>query len=611
MSSRPRGIVPPPRQPRTNRRFERPGGYRPARPNANPARRVFRRRLARPAFRPRVQGFQHFLSLGITLGIGVILGLALLIFESVYASRVNPNISVDGIPLGGVSLADAPAYLRHKETDRDLQPSVVRVGTDSFTITNHQFRARYTLDAAVRQAMREGHGGDPLGRLWEQVRIMVQGRDYSISGTHDRRAVARYLADLDRKISRSPQGAVVGQRRDAVAIVREPTSGRRLDLPAATRKLDNLVSTRSTFTADLPVQTTGSPITHDLAQAAVDQAQTLLGQPILFSAGTKIKGFELRPDQLIKLLTFTNRYDQQARQWQVAVGIDDRKLRDTLAPIAALVEFPPLPAYFKVEQVDGTDYAVPNQGANGVAVDINGTAPLILAAAATHAVTVKVIYPHAAFDVRAARKLQLDTEQSVAQVPFSGASNERATNLSTAARALDNVRLDPGQTFSVTGALGPVTGPNHYALGLNTIAGTDISGVNGGTNQVASALFQAGFRAGLAIPSRTAYPYLSTLNGRIGYDAMVVARKDGPDLRITNNTKHTMLILVEVAKREGQLTTYIFNNQGINRKVQLGETQVTINQDGSVDAIINRQVSGDVSTQDQIVSHYQAVDPYP
>jgi len=72
-----------------------------------------------------------------------------------------------------------------------------------------------------------------------------------------------------------------------------------------------------------------------------------------------------------------------------------------------------------------------------------------------------------------------------------------------------------------------------------------------------------------------------------------------------------MLILVDVAKREGQLTTYIFNNHGINRKVQIGEPQVTINQDGTVDAIINRQVSGDMSTQDQIVSHYQAVDPYP
>ena len=439
MSSRPRGTVPPPRPPRINRRFERPGGYRPARPNANPARRVFRRRLARPAFRKRVQGFQHFLSLGITLGLGVILGVALLIFESVYASRVNPNISVDGIPLGGVSLADAPAYLRHKETDRDLQPSVVRVGAESFTITNHQFRARYTLDAAVRQAMHDGHGGDPLGRIWEQIQIMVQGRDYSISGTHDRQAVARYLADLDRKISRSPRGATVGIRQGAVAIVREPLSGQRLDLPAATRLLDHLVSTRSTFTADLPVQTTGSPITHDLAQAAVDQAQALLGQPILFSAGTKIKGFELRPDQLVKLLTFTNRYDERARQWQVAVGIDDHKLRATLAPIAALVEFPPLPAYFKVEQVDGTDYAVPNQGANGVAVDINGTAPLILAAAATHAVTVKVIYPHSTFDVRAARKLQLDTEESVAQLSWAGASNERATNLSNAAKALDNV----------------------------------------------------------------------------------------------------------------------------------------------------------------------------
>ena len=50
--------------------------------------------------------------------------------------------------------------------------------------------------------------------------------------------------------------------------------------------------------------------------------------------------------------------------------------------------------------------------------------------------TVKVIYPRSTFDVRAARKLQLDTEESVAQLSWAGASNERATNLSNAAKAL-------------------------------------------------------------------------------------------------------------------------------------------------------------------------------
>ena len=128
--------------------------------------------------------------------------------------------------------------------------------------------------------------------------------------------------------------------------------------------------------------------------------------------------------------------------------------------------------------------------------------------------------------------------------------------------------------------------------------------------QVASALFQAAYRAGLPIVSRTNYPYLTAFDGPIGYDAMVAARSSGPDLRIANDTKHQVLFLIKPDPTTQQVTAYIFNSSTVGRTAQLNAPNVTINQDGTVEVTIGRQVGGDVTPrQDQITSQYQALDP--
>jgi vancomycin resistance protein YoaR len=259
------------------------------------------------------------------------------------------------------------------------------------------------------------------------------------------------------------------------------------------------------------------------------------------------------------------------------------------------------------------DSAVPQPGLSGLAIDADKTAQLILSAAQTnHTVTIPLIHPQADFTLAQARKLNFDTELAKGPTDLAGSSPARLANATTAAAALDNIRLAPGQTLSITGVISPVVALNGYKPDLNQSATSDISGINGGTDQVASAIFQAAYAAGLPIAERTPYPYISTFDGPIGSDAMVVARPSGPDLRIVNNTTHQLLLLVALDKKAGRVTAYLFTDGAVvHRTIKVTAPAVTVNQDGSVDAVISRTISGDTSGQDAITSHYDNLDPYP
>jgi vancomycin resistance protein YoaR len=320
----------------------------------------------------------------------------------------------------------------------------------------------------------------------------------------------------------------------------------------------------------------------------------------------------LTPQQLVHLLRFTNTYDRASQSWIVALGINKIKLKQTLAPIAAQVNRPPTGAFFTIAQDANGDYAIPNDGIPGLAIDTDATAALILNAGATHTITVPMLHPQSSFTKAKAIALQLDTEVGKAVVPWTDLSQTDIANMRTMAARLDNTLLAPGQTLSVTSAISPVVPLRGYKPGLNVSSATDVSGVDGGTDLVASLLFEAFYQAGLPILQRTQYPYLTIGHNAPGFDALVAARPNGPDLRVSNNTDHTLLLLVKTDPLAKTTTAYLFNYSGVGRKVQMSPPAITLHQDGSIDVTVSRQISGDIPlTQDQITSHYPSLDPYP
>lgn len=83
-----------------------------------------------------------------------------------------------------------------------------------------------------------------------------------------------------------------------------------------------------------------------------------------------------------------------------------------------------------------------------------------------------------------------------------GRTPDQVMNMRRAAGALDGVMLQPGQTFSMERALGPVTAEAGYLPALAIRDGEPAEEDGGGICQVASTLYNAALRANLAIVER-------------------------------------------------------------------------------------------------------------
>ena len=135
-------------------------------------------------------------------------------------------------------------------------------------------------------------------------------------------------------------------------------------------------------------------------------------------------------------------------------------------------------------------------------------------------------------------------------------SSGRISNIKTGAGMLNGKVVQPGETFSVNGALGPRT----KSYGIWKKAPTNVDGrhendYGGGLCQVSTTLFNAVIRADLEIVQWVHHTIPSTYV-QIGCDATVST--GGPDFRFRNNTQWPVYILMHYDTKAKKLTAQIF-----------------------------------------------------
>ena len=150
----------------------------------------------------------------------------------------------------------------------------------------------------------------------------------------------------------------------------------------------------------------------------------------------------------------------------------------------------------------------------------------------------------------------------------------RQSNLKTAAGAIDNTVLKPGEEFSALGALGSLD-YEHAKVFAN--GGVDYE-IGGGLCQVSSTLFMAANYAGLEIVERNPHyaelPYI-----RPGFDATVWFGENGwgaLDMRFKNNTDRNILIR-EFVNEDGFLVAQIWGEKAPDKTVSMDSERVEEN----------------------------------
>ena len=147
-------------------------------------------------------------------------------------------------------------------------------------------------------------------------------------------------------------------------------------------------------------------------------------------------------------------------------------------------------------------------------------------------------------------------------------NRDRTSNVTLAAKYMNETILNPGEEFSYNGVVGPRTAERGFKAAGAYVNGKVIDDVGGGVCQPSSTLYMAVLRADLQVTERTNHS-MTVSYTPLGQDATV--SYGSLDFKFKNNTDYPIKI---VAVREGgQMKTTIYGTKVGDKTVKI-ETEV-------------------------------------
>ena len=153
------------------------------------------RTIARPSARVSLL---HLLA---TLAVAGVLWAGAALFQTAYAGRIYPHVTIDQVPVGGMTRAEALAALRNAETALLHTPIDVQVAGKHWQVTPAQFGTTYDITAAVDRALALAHTGPFMIGGWHEATTIWSGANVPLTGSHDPAALSRFLAQVARAVT--------------------------------------------------------------------------------------------------------------------------------------------------------------------------------------------------------------------------------------------------------------------------------------------------------------------------------------------------------------------------------------------------------------------------
>ncbi|KND48139.1 MAG: Vancomycin B-type resistance protein VanW [Parcubacteria bacterium C7867-006] len=157
-----------------------------------------------------------------------------------------------------------------------------------------------------------------------------------------------------------------------------------------------------------------------------------------------------------------------------------------------------------------------------------------------------------------------------AEVSFAGGTDVRNKNIELGIARINGKVLMPGEEFSFTKTIGPVTEEDGFGEAKVFLNGEVTTGVGGGLCQVSTTLFQSVLKAGLPVTERWNHTYSVVLYD-VGLDATY--SDPGPDFKFKNDTANPVVIK---GKTEDQKA--VFEIYGVSDGRQASTTEPDISQ---------------------------------
>ena len=505
----------------------------------------------------------------------VVLAIWLVSYQSRHNGRIFTGISVMGVHLSGMEIAEAETALnQHFNYASTEQIVFVDPETQTeFSKTPSELGLTFDTSQTVQAAYDLGRTGGPFQQAQEMFSSWYYGRSLSPVLVLDESQLDGALAELAADINKPPVSAAFNYSgSDTSYAVGQP--GRFVDVADARNRVITPLTSFRPAQVELLVHEV-APAVFDAGDAAAE-IQQVLGSPITFYLEEPLDNLDLEPITLSQsdLAAWVRVEVSESASGSRTHGVfvDENALRHWLRQFEEQIYREPVNARYYFD--DGTEELVlvaPH--VNGRELDIEATIEQFKAQVNTPnrsiPFVVRDIVPLANSSATAADLgiTELITETTTW---FSGSSDARKHNIATAAANFYGIVVAPYEEFSFNKYLGSITEADGYTEGLIIVGGLTIPGVGGGVCQVSTTLYQTAFFAGFPITERLPHGYmLGYYRDGAGHGMDATVYNDGNiniDMKFINNTPYHLLI-ENYFSEENQALTFKFYSTSMGRTV--------------------------------------------
>ncbi len=470
---------------------------------------------------------------------------SLLAFEQFFATRVYPQMSIHGAPVGMLSRTEASTAVYKHHADFLNQPVTLTYGDMTWTPTLADLGVSLDVDGAVQAALATGRHPELEDRLRAAAALWENGLELPLQVTVDQTAMQQYLLRSLSEIERKPTDARFIMEGTALDMV-SATPGRQLLLDPTLRDITAAVQTlepRAVAIRTRPL----APVLDDAAVAQTrETVETLLQAPLRLRRAED--DWLWTQEDLAKLVIVERATNEQGPGDHLVVRLDEERIRQHIHWYAVQTERPG--THPRVDW-NGGNMTIIRAGVPGARINESKAVDMILEAIWTPNRIIELPFEAVPVPSTSQDLAQLGINEviSVGRTSFEDSEDYRVTNIIAGMRLLHGVLLAPGEEFSFNQTIGSIGAENGFVEGYAIVDDETQLEWGGGICQDSTTMFRAAFWAGLPITERwnhskhiswyDEYGYGNYGNGP-GLDSTIFL--GGPDLKFVNDTGNWILI---------------------------------------------------------------------
>ncbi|MEN8041844.1 MAG: VanW family protein, partial [Actinomycetota bacterium] len=471
--------------------------------------------------------------------------------------EVARNVTVAGVPIGGMNRADATLTVEAYENQLRTDTGVFLINGESFKLSPMSIDLTADIRSAIDAAFEARRDGSSFANLAAWVRSFSAPVDVSLTLTLDDQAVLDQLIAWESEAIPNPafQGDVVVV--DGVVVPHYPRAGKSLDHTTAHAAIVSAMSTLDKTDTVLEVVDSTPTLSDADVDAAAEEISLMIEDPITMISPEVGFRTTFKPEHLASAVQADINPDGS----RLITSFNETRVLEILDPRRTEYEIEPIDAKFDINLE--TDEFTVVAGRSGTLLDTENLL-IEMKQAALGSGTGKfplLVGAEPDFTTQAA-------EAFTSLGPLAGfttnhpARQPRVTNIHKMADTVNGAIVLPGEEWSINDHVGERTEAKGYVAAPAIINGAPYccdhpANIGGGVSQFGTTLFNAVFYSCLEDVGHKPHSLYFT-RYPMGREATLGV--PGPDVRFGNNTEFP--IVIATAYTDTSITVKMYGDNG-------------------------------------------------